>query len=178
MTEARVELMLLRHGIAEERRADLPDAERRLTARGRERTLAVMRHLAALGLQADQILSSPLRRALQTADLAMEVKLAPVLEVAEGLAPGADPLPLLIDFRTSASDAGQARLMLVGHEPDLGLLCCRLLAAPPGAIRLRKAGLALLDLGGWMASRDPAASSRPQGGAELKLLLAPRVLRI
>jgi phosphohistidine phosphatase len=177
MSEGRVEVMLLRHGIAEERRADLPDAQRRLTDRGRQRTLAVMHRFAALGLRADRMLSSPLTRALQTAELALEAKLAPSLDGTEVLlAPGADPLPLLQDFRRGVSGTGQARLLLVGHEPDLGSLCCHLLAAPPGAIRLRKAGLAVLDLRGWMDPGDPAASPERLGGAELELLLAPRVL--
>jgi phosphohistidine phosphatase len=57
----------------------------------------------------------------------------------------------------------------VGHEPDLGLLASRLLGAPPGAIALRKAGLALLrlpavEVGGSLA-----------GTARLEWLVRPRL---
>ena len=66
---APVELLLLRHGIAEEARAGLLDRERALTERGRHRTRAVLERLVALGMTADRVLSSPLLRARQTAEI-------------------------------------------------------------------------------------------------------------
>lgn len=142
------ELLLLRHGIAEERSPDRVDAERELTAAGRVRTRAVLERAVGLGLRADRLLSSPLARARQTGEIAREAGLAPALELAQALEPGGDPLPLLPVWLTQAEGAAAApcRLVLVGHEPDLGLLAARLLGAPPGAIALRKAGLALLRL--------------------------------
>jgi phosphohistidine phosphatase len=66
------------------------------------------------------------------------------------------------------------RLALVGHEPDLGDLAARLVGAPPGALALRKAGLALLELG---ASDRSALGGAPGCGAwQLRLLLTPRAL--
>lgn len=176
MTGPSLELMVLRHGIAEERREDVPDAQRSLTPKGRERSLAVLRRLSCLGWRADRMLSSPLTRARQTADLATEAKLAPAAEVVEALAPGADPLPLLADVFQGVSAPSRCCLLLVGHEPDLGWLCCRLLGAPPGAIRLRKAGLALLDLQGWVGTGSSFRPDEARGGAALKLLLSPRAL--
>ena len=168
-----VELLLLRHAIAEERRADRPDRARPLTAWGRSRGRAVVDRLAALDLRADRLLSSPLTRARQTAELAVAAGLAPALELADGLAPEADPLPLLEIWRAGQDGKKEAqrplRLLLVGHEPDLGLLASRLIGAPPGAVRLRKAGVVLLRL--------PADSSRPLlGGVSLRLLMTPRML--
>jgi len=160
------ELLLFRHGIAAERAkpsanasddasADLKvDGERALTAVGRSRSRAVADQLLRLGLGADRLLSSPLVRARQTAEIAVAAGLASRLELDGALAPGGDPLPLVLSCRCP-------RLMLVGHEPDLGQLACRLLGAPAGAIQLKKAGLALIVL-------TPVAN--------LRLLLTPRLL--
>jgi phosphohistidine phosphatase len=156
------ELLLFRHGIAAERAkpsddasADLKaDGERPLTALGRSRSRAVAEQLLRLGLGADRLLSSPLVRARQTAEIAVAAGLASRLELDGALAPGGDPLPLVLASRCP-------RLMLVGHEPDLGQLACRLLGAPAGAIQLKKAGLALIVL-------TPLPS--------LRLLLTPRLL--
>ena len=140
------ELLLLRHGIAEERSPTRMDAGRELTVAGRARTRAVLERAARLGLRADRLFSSPLARAWQTAEIARMVGLAPTIELAQALEPGGDPLPLLPGWRPQGGESPSCRLLLVGHEPDLGLLASRLLGAPPGAIALRKAGMALLRL--------------------------------
>jgi len=157
------ELWLLRHGIAQERHPDRPDAGRALTPAGRRRTAAVLERLVAAGLRADRLLSSPYCRARQTAELALAAGLAPQLELAEVLAPGGDPLPLL----ATGWPPPVSRLLLVGHEPDLGDLAARLIGAAPGAIPLRKAGLAVLRL----PPGPPGAAT-----ASLRLLLTPRLL--
>jgi phosphohistidine phosphatase len=59
----------------------------------------------------------------------------------------------------------------VGHEPDLSLLATRLCGAPPGSLRLKKAGVALLDLPAGAAGLDLLP-----GEACLRLLLTPRCL--
>jgi len=159
------ELLLLRHGIAEERRVDLPDGSRALTAEGRLRTEAVLQRLLELGLGCDLLLSSPLTRARQTADLARLAGLAPDLELAAALEPAGEIGPLLqLWLGDSSPRPGWRRLALVGHEPDLGLLAARLIGAPAGAVTLKKAGVALVAL--------------PEDGraARLKLLLNPRSL--
>lgn len=153
MSELR-ELLLLRHGIAEERGGPTPDELRALTPAGIRRTRLVIERLAALKLAADRLVSSPLQRARQTAELALAAGLAPTLELDQALAPGGDALALLGSTRAE-------RLLLVGHEPDLGWLACRLIGAPAGAIALKKAGLAVISL-------------RPRPC--LRLLLAPKLL--
>ena len=80
--------------------------------------------------------SSPYRRALQTAELALEAGLAPELAVDERLAPGGALETLLTPC--------DGRIGLVGHEPDLGQLACGLLGLMPGSLQLKKAGLVLL----------------------------------
>ena len=167
------ELLLLRHGIASERRADADDALRPLTPAGRERTARVLQRLRQLELGGQRLLSSPLLRARQTAELALAAGLAPALELAPGLAPEADPWPLL------HWPAGVQRLLLVGHEPDLGDLAAALIGAPPGAITLKKAGIALLELHQLPSQRpgeSPGSARAPRPGARLRLLLGPRQL--
>jgi phosphohistidine phosphatase len=162
---ARRELLLLRHGIAEERRVDLPDGRRALTPEGRQRTEAVVQRLLELGLGCDLLLSSPYMRARQTADLARLAGLAPDLELAAGLEPAGEIGPLMqLWLGESSPRPGWRRLALVGHEPDLGQLAARLIGAPAGAVSLKKAGVALVAL--------------PEDGraARLQLLLSPRSL--
>ncbi len=67
MAPRKRELLLLRHGIAEERSEGLDDAQRALTPEGRQRTIAQMRHLVELDLSCDLVLSSPLVQRLVTA---------------------------------------------------------------------------------------------------------------
>lgn len=162
MVESKCQLLLLRHGIAEERSPERPDGERALTPRGVERTRAVLARLVALDLCCDQLLTSPLRRAYQTAELAVAAGLAPGLGVTEALAPGGDPLPLL------ERAAGVPRLALVGHEPDLGDLAARLIGAPSGALVLKKAGVALV--------QRATGTAGLHGQWRLRLLLGPAQL--
>ena len=174
MASRRCELLLLRHGIAEERLEGHDDGQRRLTPEGRERTAGVIERLLSLDLACDLVLSSPLVRARQTAELAVVAGLAPELELAAALAPLADPLPLLERWLGPLSPRpGWKRLALVGHEPDLSTLAALLIGVPmaqaPQALQLKKAGVALLQ---WSA---PPAGPLP-GTARLALMLPPRAL--
>lgn len=167
---AEVEILLLRHGIAEPRTSGGQDALRSLTSAGRDRTRRICQRACQLGLSASSLVSSPLVRARQTGEIAVEEGLAPTLSCSEALAPGADPWPLLQRWWAQESQDVPRRILLVGHEPDLGQLVCRLIAAPPNAVVLKKAGLAMVR---W--SHAPAASAA-LGSAQLQLLLTPKVL--
>ena len=149
-----VDLVLLRHGIAEPRQAGLDHPDRPLTSAGRKRTRLVMAALAQRGLRLDCLLSSPYCRALQTAELALEAGIAPRLAVDERLKPGG-PLQTLLP-------AFDGRLGLVGHEPDLGELACALVGCPPGGLVLKKAGAIQL--------------RRSAGQWQLQALLRPALL--
>jgi phosphohistidine phosphatase len=159
------ELLLLRHGIAAEAATDaeLADAARPLTSAGRQRTAAVLQRLLALDLGCTQLFSSPLVRARQTAELALQAGLAPVLHEAPALAPGGDAAAWLQQHSAGQALEGQ-RWALVGHEPDLSSLAAGLIGAAPGSLQLKKAGVALL------------AWTPEQGRARLLLLVPPRVL--
>lgn len=158
---ATCELLLLRHGIAEDGE---PDATRPLSPEGHRRTAAVLERLLQLGLGADQLCSSPLLRARQTAELALAAGLAPGgLALAEALAPGGAALAWLQGLAAGEGLAGQ-RLALVGHEPDLGDLAAALIGAPAGSLQLKKAGVALLR---WQPGAGPG---------RLLLLATPKLL--
>src|SRR5579883_1178527 len=68
-----MQVLLLRHGIAEDGHAGQSDAERALTNEGRKKLRQVLQRAATAGVQPDLILSSPLKRALQTAEIAKRV---------------------------------------------------------------------------------------------------------
>lgn len=155
-----VDLLLLRHGIAERRVNGRDHPDRALTDRGRLRTRAVVRELRRLGVEADRLISSPYRRALETAEEAVQAGLAPSLQMADALAPGGDPWRILRGLK--------GRCLLVGHEPDLGDLASALIGARPGGVRLRKAGFCHLR---WCADLKD-----PHGMADLQALLRPRLL--
>jgi phosphohistidine phosphatase len=163
------DLVLLRHGIAEPH-GTREDRLRSLTPEGRQRTRQICQRACQLGLKAPTLISSPLTRAEQTGEIAIETGLASLLRCDSALAPGADPLPLLQAWLGQGATASPTRLIVVGHEPDLGLLACRLIGAPAGALTLKKAGIAVVS---W-----PRATPMPslEGHAQLRLLLTPRVL--
>lgn len=154
-----MQLLLVRHGIAEDRRPGRPDEERALTPRGRHRFEAAALGVLALGAQPVRVLTSPLRRARETAQILADTcggRIEVVQELAAG--PGDDLLRLL-----RGKDAAA-----VGHEPWMSALCAWLVAgpsAPAGAFAFKKGGIALLE-------GEPVP-----GGMRLVAFLPPRVLR-
>ncbi len=167
---AETELILLRHGLAEPH-GSVEDPLRALTPTGRERTRRVCQRARQLGLGATTLISSPLVRARQTGEIAVEAGLAATLSCSGALAPGADPWPLLRDWWAGEQEAAaSSRLVLVGHEPDLSLLACRLIGAPPGALALKKAGIAVL---AWPLVAPLSEDAPP---AQLRLLLSAKAL--
>lgn len=134
-------LYLMRHGIAVERDEwDGPDEARPLTSEGRRKTRAVLKALKkAHGLDVGLILTSPLTRAQETARVAESVLDARIL-ICEPLGQGAR----LADLAPEVKDRGGGpRLLLVGHEPDLGYLASELLGEKEPR-PFKKAGVACL----------------------------------
>jgi phosphohistidine phosphatase len=135
-----MDLYLLRHAEAGE--APL-DEDRELTERGRGQVHAVVAGIEWLDLQFTAILSSPLPRAVQTAQPIADA-LAVHLETVEELAPGnsAEDAVELLDKRGD-------RVLLVGHEPQLSGIAQTITG---GRLHMRKAMIARLELD----SVDPA----------------------
>jgi phosphohistidine phosphatase len=161
-------LLLLRHAIAEEPTGNLRDEERRLTGEGRRKLREVVDGMRALALPIDVILTSPLRRARETAAIVAggyEFEDAAVIDT-PALAPGggADAV-----FSALQAHALADAVLLVGHQPDLGELASTLLVGTPGLVPLpfKKAGLAGISV----------ASVPPRAAGVLEFFLTPGQLR-
>lgn len=114
-----IELYIIRHGLAGEH-GDYPnDDERPLTGEGIHKTRRVAKRLHALNIRFDLILTSPLARARQTAEILQSCKLSSQLEESSTLAPGGD-LNIWLSWLQQWRQGGGNCLAIVGHEPDLG----------------------------------------------------------
>ncbi len=134
-------LYLLRHADAEERKPGMADADRELTAKGREQAQRVAAWLKRQGVQAEALVSSPLVRARQTAEPVAEALGLKIIEDSRlaGLRLTAEAV------RDLARELGTAEsLLLVGHEPDLSDLIRELTR---GQVEMKKGGIALVRCG-------------------------------
>ena len=155
-----MKIYFLRHGIAVEPEAwKGNDYDRPLTDDGRARMAQEAKSLRKLGLKLDAILTSPLIRAKETADIvARELRM-----------PSKEDERLGGDFDVSTLEAilqGCAdlkALMLVGHEPSMSSVIGRLIGV--ARMDLKKGGLACVEL--------PDASTMT---GELLSLIPPKVL--
>jgi phosphohistidine phosphatase len=157
-------LYLIRHGLAADRDRDENDADRPLTPSGLQKTGQVALRLVACGLTCDRLLTSPLIRAQQTAQILVDAGFAADMQVLPALAP-AGSLPDWLAWLRSAS--GLTAIALVGHEPDLSTWAETLLwGAPRGNLLLKKAGI----IGLTLPEQDD-----PVGHSSLFWLTPPRL---
>jgi phosphohistidine phosphatase len=141
---AQAELYLVRHAIAAERGEEWPDDTKRpLTERGIARFKECVAGLRWLDVALDEIITSPLVRAKQTADLlAAGIEGKPVVRLLDALAPGHGPATVMAQL---AKLTRGSRIALVGHEPDLGELAAHLVGASR-AMPFRKGGVCRIDV--------------------------------
>lgn len=118
-------LMLLRHGKSSWKEPGIADRDRPLAGRGRQAVPLVGRHAKAMGLVPDLILTSPARRARETAELFAAEVGGVKIEAVEDLYDFGDGRRLLEVIRTRGRTS--RTLMLVGHNPAIESLA-RLLA--------------------------------------------------
>ena len=159
------ELYLIRHGIAEARGDAWPDdAKRPLTEDGISRLKKEARGLARLNVAFDVILTSPLVRTRQTAEVfAGALDSRPALVNAESLAPGGTYAALVADLEKHAR---KHSIALVGHEPGIGELAARLIGSRH-PIEFKKGAVCRIDL-------DEVP---PSGPGDLRWMLTPKILR-
>lgn len=158
------QLYVLRHGIAVEHGTPgYQDDERPLTPKGRKRLKEQLRGLKALDVMPDRILSSPLPRARETAEIvARGLEIEDRLELVNELRPQASATSIRRWLDVLPGDS----VMIVGHNPAFSELISVLPlgTGTPMVAELKKGGLACFEV-------DPA------GRYSLEWLVTPRVLR-
>lgn len=154
-----MELVLLRHGKAE---SDHPDGDdrRSLTQAGRKQALNAARLLVASGRRPSIVLTSPLVRARETAEVFCKEAGMPGPLIQGWLACGMMPETAL---RELAGFNEFASVMIVGHEPDFSILAASILDAGIGSIEVRKGSLVGFDV------------SPPSARGTLRFLIPPKL---
>ena len=158
-------LYLIRHGLAEERGEAWPDDVRRpLSEEGMSGLRKEARGLVRLGVTFDVVLTSPLVRARQTADVvAGAFSARPAIVVMDSLAPDGSSQAVLSDLERHSR---RTRIALVGHEPGIGELAARLIGSRR-AFAFKKGSICRIDV----------KSLPPAGPGLLRWFITPRMLR-
>jgi phosphohistidine phosphatase len=159
------ELYLIRHAVAEPRGEAWPDdAKRPLTTDGISRMRKAVRGLARLGVAIDVILTSPLVRARQTAEIvAAGLDSRPPIVSIDGLTPAGTFTALVDELEKHAR---KTSIALVGHEPNIGEIAARLIGSRH-AIEFKKGAVCRIDV----------EQLPPHGPGDLRWFLPPRALR-
>jgi len=162
-----MQLYIVRHGIAIGREDPEcpPEAERYLTEEGVERTKQVAEAVAALGIHADLMFSSPYVRAMQTAAIFASELEYPKQKIrrTDSLLPGAEPGAFL---RELAREKDVSIVFCFGHAPHVDGLLAAAVGAPRHITSMKKAGVALVEL---------KRLSPPNG--QLVWLITPKLVR-
>jgi phosphohistidine phosphatase len=156
-------IVLLRHGIAEDRAPGKKDEERALTPEGHARMMKLAGGLERAFPKAQVIYSSPLVRAVQTAQWVAKAYRSRIkITQSEALAPSGTHQ----DFLQLIRSIPERRIILVGHEPTLTSNTVALLGLTNDSqgLELKKGGCYALRL-------------RGENGAVLDWALSPRILR-
>jgi phosphohistidine phosphatase len=145
-----MDLILWRHAEAEAQLAGQTDMERSLTPRGERQARRMAEWLEQRLAPSTRVLVSPARRTRQTAQA-----LKRDFEVVAALAPGASAADLLSAARWPQS---AEPVLIVGHQPTLGLVAARLLAGADQPWSVKKAAV------WWLTRRER------EGAAQVTLL--------
>lgn len=139
-----MQLLLLRHGQAEELSADGGgDFSRALVPKGIGQARNAARVLAAADFLPEIVLSSPVLRARQTADEFTAAAGMPGPVMQGWLSCGMHPETALSEL---AAFPEFGRIMIVGHEPDFSRLVQHALGTGSGTIEIRKGSMACLEI--------------------------------
>jgi len=166
-----MELYIVRHALAEPlgKGNEFSDEKRALTDDGRKRMREVVKGLKKLGVELDLILTSPLTRAIETAEILAGSKGINRNEIKQtlSLAPGAPSEQLCAEIK---SQGPAESIAIVGHQPDLGNLISRLVQNAEGvvSVELKKGSICCINL----------TETIPSLRGDLMWLLTPRQLRM
>lgn len=165
METERFELYLIRHGLAAERGDNYPDDTKRpLTNEGVQKLRREAKALIALDLTFDVILTSPLVRTRQTAEIiGAAFRNAPPVVNMPSLVPGGTHNAIIEEL---TKQHRRHRIALVGHEPGLGELAGRLIGLRK-PLEFKKGAICRIDV----------TALPPTGPGRLRWFLTPRILR-
>jgi phosphohistidine phosphatase len=160
-----MDLFVLRHGEAGNRQKMIVvDAKRTLTAVGRKEIDEIAKGLLRLKIRPVHIVTSPLVRARETAEIVAKVQKSKNLEEWEELKPEGNRQQFYEKLSKLKLDSS---ILVVGHEPYLSTMICDMIGASGGHILLKKGGLARVRIEGFV----------PKVRGELRWLLSPRLLK-
>ncbi|HXG94969.1 MAG TPA: phosphohistidine phosphatase SixA [Blastocatellia bacterium] len=165
-----MELYIIRHAIAEPlgQENDFLDEKRALTSEGRDRMRESIKGLRKLGVEFDLILTSPLVRAVETAEIIASAFGLTKKDVEQtvNLAPGASFDELFAEIKKRT---GVESIALVGHQPDLGNLISTIVTGGEGlSVQLKKGSVCAIRV----------SETVPTIRGELIYLLMPKQLRL
>jgi phosphohistidine phosphatase len=139
-----MEIYILRHGVAEDGQPGQPDAERALTPDGRKKLRNILRTASAADVAPSLILTSPYKRALQTAQLAAEIlDYKGELLRTKALEPASSPKAVWDEIRVHKDEA---QILLAGHEPLFSRLTAYLLGSPSLQVDFKKGAIACVEI--------------------------------
>jgi phosphohistidine phosphatase len=160
-----IELYLIRHGVAAERGENFPDDTKRpLTNEGVQKLRKEAKALVALDVTFDVILTSPLARTRQTAEVvAAAFRNPPPIVTMASLAPGSAHNAIMDEL---SKHHRRHRIALVGHEPGIGELAGRLLGVRR-PVEFKKGAICRIDV----------TALPPASPGQLRWFLTPRIMR-
>jgi len=165
-------VLLLRHGVAEDRAPGKPDSSRKLTEEGREKLRRVLEVARNAGVQPGLVLTSPYVRAVETAELASLLLNAPKPRTTDALLPSSRPQAVWSELRLHAD---QECVLLAGHEPLISETVSFLLSCSRIVVDVKKGSLICIELNAksaapkgvlcWMLTANLAAAARKKSNA-------------
>lgn len=137
-----MQIYILRHGIAEDKGAKQSDSDRALTGEGKKKLAAVLSVAAKAGVAPAVILTSPYKRARQTAEMAADALgySEPPIET-ESLVPHGSPQAVWNEVRDRRAEES---VLLAGHEPLLSQVVAYFLGTPALQFEFRKGAMVCL----------------------------------
>ena len=162
-----MDIYILRHGKAEERSSSIKsDAKRKLTITGKKELEEIAKGIKNFGISFDFIISSPLVRAVETAEIAAKYLFDKKITIWDELKPESS----VIDTQKKITDFSEyAKILLVGHEPHLSNLITSMIS-DDSEINMS------LKKGGFAHIRGSASRSKISGS--LRSLLTPKQLKL
>jgi phosphohistidine phosphatase len=158
-----MDIYILRHGLAEDGQAGQSDSERALTAEGKKKLRAVLHKAKGAGVSPTLIMTSPYKRALQTAQLAAEIlSYKGTLMRTSVLEPGSRSHGVWEEIRIHKEEKA---ILLAGHEPLFSSLTAYLVGCRNLQIDFKKGAMACVTIDRF--------GSEPQG--VLRWMVTPKL---